>query len=296
MSFENPLSILYNAEGNELAVSASQVLTGSGIQPGILVAGSSSTGVVQFMKVGTDGAVFVTGSVGITSVGAVDQGQAGTIGQSWYFSITDGTQVIGTGSSAPLWVTGAVDIGNPVAVTDGGGSLTVDGTVAVTDGGGSITVDGTVNVGNFPTTQSVDIGSVANGVVFTVTGTVTSQINQVVSVSNGGPIGASYDPLYVTGSFTANFDPSTSATVTPVSSSATVVTLQAANGARRGLTVYNSSNKSLYLKLGSAAALDSFTVRMTPQGYFEVPGNYTGIVTGIWDSANGFAYVTEILD
>ncbi len=33
-----------------------------------------------------------------------------------------------------------------IPVTDGGGSLTVDGTVAVTDGGGSITVDGSVGV------------------------------------------------------------------------------------------------------------------------------------------------------
>lgn len=33
--------------------------------------------------------------------------------------------------------------GNPVPVSDAGGSLTVDGTVTVTDGGGSITVDAT---------------------------------------------------------------------------------------------------------------------------------------------------------
>jgi len=287
MSLENPLSILFNAEGNELAVSASQVLTGSGIQPGILVAGSSSTGTVQFMRVADNGSVFVTGSVSVDSIaiGSVDQGNAGTVGESWYFRLTDGTQVIGTGSSAPVWVSGAVDILNPIVVTDGGGSLTVDGTVAVSnfpavqsvddnggsltvdDGGSSLTVDGTVSVDNFPVTQSVQIGGIDNGVV-----------------------------IPVTGSFTMNFDPSTSATVTEVASSATVVTLQAANGSRRGLTVFNSSNKTLYLKLGSGAALNSFTVKMSSQGYYEVPGNYTGIVTGIWDSVNGNAYVTEILD
>ena len=276
MSLENPLTILFNTEGNELAVSASQVLTGSGIQPGILVAGSSSTGTVHFMRVNSSGSVFITGSVDATIAPntVVSQGNAGSISNSWYFRLTDGTQVLGTGSSAPVWVSGAV------------------------------TVDGTVNVGNFPTTQSVKIDqsitlpvSVSNfPAITTVTGTVTAQINQVVSVSNGGPIGSSTDPVYVTGSFTATFDPSTSASVTPIASSATVVTLQAANGARRGLLVYNASTKNLYLKLGSAASLTSFSVKMSSQGYFEVPGNYTGIVTGIWDAANGFAYVTEILD
>lgn len=56
----------------------------------------------------------------------------------------------------------------PVPVSDGAGSLTVDGTVAVsnfpaaqpvTDNGGSLTVDGTVGVNNFPATQAVSAAS-----------------------------------------------------------------------------------------------------------------------------------------
>jgi hypothetical protein len=268
MSLENPLSILYNSEGLELAVSQSQALTGSGVQPGLLMFGSSSTGNAIPWRAATDGAMFVTGTVNASfSPSAntpVSQGLAGGISDAWNIKITDGTQVLGTGSSAPVWVSGAV------------------------------TVAGTVNVGNFPTVQAVSVSNFP--AVQTVTGTITAQINQVVSVSNGGPIGSTSDRIWITGSVTTSFDPSTSATVTPVSSSTSSVTLQAANGNRRGLTVYNDSSKILFLKLGSAASTTDFSVKISSQGYFEVPSNYTNIVTGIWSGVNGFAYVTEILD
>jgi hypothetical protein len=326
MSLENPLHILYNTEGLELAVSESQVLTGSGVQPGILLAGSSSSGVVHFMRVSDTGAMFITGTVAATATMSpntpVSQGLPGGISDAWNIKITDGTQVIGTGSSAPIWISGTVTVPNTITIQDGGNTITVDGTVnvgnfptvqsvddnggslTVDDGGGSLTIDGTVSVDNFPVTQSVKIDqsitlpvSVSNfPAIQTVTGTVTAQINQVVSVSNGGPIGSVSDPVYVSGSFAVNFDPSTSATVTSVSSSATAVTLQAANGSRRALTIYNLSTKNLFVKLGTAATTTVFSAKLSSNGYYEVPGNYTGIVTGIWDSANGAALVTEILD
>lgn len=320
MSLENPLSILFNTEGIELAVSQSQALTGSGVQPGILSMGSGSDGNAHYMRVSNDGSTFVTGSVAINGQVAVSnfpavqpvddnggsltvdgtvtvtntsgtplfitssadkpvfitgsvtatatlqpntpvsQGLPGGILDAWNIKITDGVQVLGTGSSAPIWISGAV----------------------------------TSNIGNFPVTQSVKIDqsitlpvSVSNfPAIQVVTGVVGFQNNQ----------GGSTNPLWVTGSFSTTFDPSTSATVTPVSSSATVVTLQAANGNRRGLMVYNDSTKILFLKLGSVASQTDFSVKMSSQAYFEIPGNYTGIVTGIWASANGFAYITEILD
>jgi hypothetical protein len=60
-------------------------------------------------------------------------------------------------------------------------------------------------------------------------------------------------------------------------------------------TVHNDSSDILYLKLGSAASLTSFTVRMVSQAYYELPHPvYTGIITGIWDVATGSARVTEI--
>jgi hypothetical protein len=326
MSLENPIATLFSTTGVELAVSTSQVLDVSGTQTGILVAGSSSNGEARFMRVATDGAVFITGSVAATATMSpntpVSQGLAGAVPDSWYMRITDGTQVIGTGSSAPIWISGTVTVPNTITIQDGGNTITVDGTVnvgnfpavqpvddnggslTVDDGGGSLTVDGTVNIGNFPVTQSVKIDqsitlpvSVSNfPSVQTVTGTITAQINQVVSVSNGGPIGSSADRIWITGSVTTNFDPSTSATVLSISSSTSEVTLQAANGNRRALSIYNNSTKNLYVKLGSGVSTTIFSARLASQGYYEVPGNYTGLVTGVWDNANGAALVTEILD
>lgn len=266
MSLENPLSILFNTEGVELAVSQSQVLTGSGVTPGILMFGSSSTGIATPWRAATDGAMFVTGTVNAsftpTANTPVSQGNPSNPTDSWFVSITDGTQVIGDSTASPIFVSGAV------------------------------TVDGTVNVGNFPVTQSVKIDqsitlpvSVSNFPdVQTVTGSVSITGNSTTT------------PLWVTGSVTTNFDPSTSATVTAVSSSTTVVTLAAANGNRRGLTIYNDSSKILFVKLGSAASQTDFSVKLSSQGYYEVVANYTGIVTGLWSAVNGFGYVTEILD
>jgi hypothetical protein len=81
-----------------------------------------------------------------------------------------------------------------------------------------------------------------------------------------------------------------------VASSATVVTLQAANGSRQGWTCFNDSSAVLYLKLGPAASATSYTVQLDAGDYFELPEPvWTGVITGIWASANGSARVTELL-
>lgn len=81
-----------------------------------------------------------------------------------------------------------------------------------------------------------------------------------------------------------------------VASSDTVVTLMAANTDRVGLLVHNDSTAVLYLKFGSGASATDYTVRMVSQAYYECPYPvYRGVVTGIWASANGNAYVTELV-
>lgn len=86
-----------------------------------------------------------------------------------------------------------------------------------------------------------------------------------------------------------------SAAVTSVADSATNVTLLAANVARVGACVYNDSTEFLFLKLGATATTSSFTVRMSPQGYYEVPYGYAGIIDGIWGAdGSGSARITEL--
>lgn len=88
--------------------------------------------------------------------------------------------------------------------------------------------------------------------------------------------------------------PATSA-VTSVNDSASNQTLLASNANRLGATVTNDSTQILYVKLGATATATSYTVRMLPGDYYEVPFGYTGIIDGIWAAdASGAARVTEL--
>ena len=81
---------------------------------------------------------------------------------------------------------------------------------------------------------------------------------------------------------------------TDVASSASDVTILASNTSRESAGIYNDSTQILYLLVGSGTSSTSnFTVRLLPTGYYEVPAGYTGIIKGIWASANGNARVTE---
>lgn len=85
-------------------------------------------------------------------------------------------------------------------------------------------------------------------------------------------------------------------TLSAVASSATAVTVLAANAARRSASVYYAGAAILYLSLGAGTPTStSYTVQMG-QGlytYFEAPIGFTGIIQGIWSSAVGSANVTE---
>lgn len=97
------------------------------------------------------------------------------------------------------------------------------------------------------------------------------------------------------GSSSASAVPAATGVTTSVASSATPVTLAAASSARLGLTVYNDSTQVLYLLLGAGTASATvYTVQLMPGAYYEMPFRFTGIVTGLWASANGFARITAI--
>lgn len=87
----------------------------------------------------------------------------------------------------------------------------------------------------------------------------------------------------------------TTATLSNVASSASNVTLLAENTDRIGVLVQNDSTATLYLKYGATASTSSYTVKMEPGSYWEMPQPiYTGIIDGIWSAANGAARITEL--
>lgn len=84
------------------------------------------------------------------------------------------------------------------------------------------------------------------------------------------------------------------AVVDSVVSSATSVTLFAANAGARGRTVTNDSTAVLYLKYGATASTTSYTVQLAAGAHYEFPAPlYGGRVDGIWATANGNARITE---
>lgn len=89
----------------------------------------------------------------------------------------------------------------------------------------------------------------------------------------------------------------TGSTFSQVADSATNVTLLAANGARLGAIITNTSSAVLLIRLdGSAATTAAYSARLAASGgSYEVPFGYTGIITGIWasDPGDGNANITE---
>lgn len=89
--------------------------------------------------------------------------------------------------------------------------------------------------------------------------------------------------------------PALTPAVTRVTSVATSTTLLAANAARRLATIFNESTSVLYIKFGATASATSYTVQVPAGGYYEVPGFYSGIIDGVWSTANGAAQITEVV-
>jgi hypothetical protein len=85
------------------------------------------------------------------------------------------------------------------------------------------------------------------------------------------------------------------ATLANVSSSATSVTVFAANPSAVARLVTNDSSATLYLKFGATASATSYTAALGAGDYFEFPHPlYVGVVDGIWSAANGAARCTEM--
>lgn len=85
------------------------------------------------------------------------------------------------------------------------------------------------------------------------------------------------------------------ANATTVASSATSVSLLAANSSRKGATIWNASTATLYLDLDAAATMTDYAAKLDPGGYYEVPYSFTGAISGIWSAANGNALVREFV-
>ena len=91
--------------------------------------------------------------------------------------------------------------------------------------------------------------------------------------------------------------PVTPSVCNPVSVVAVAVDTQLLpSDGRLGATIYNDSDKTLFVNLGSeVSSYTKFTVALVPNGYFETPFNYSGEIRGIWAAGPiGFARITSV--
>lgn len=96
-------------------------------------------------------------------------------------------------------------------------------------------------------------------------------------------------------SFNITFAKPGTSTNSSVPFSLTNVNLLASNLNRLGATIYNESSSGyVYIKLGSTASTSSYTTRLLPLDYYEVPYGYTGQIDAIWTSANGTLRIDEL--
>ena len=244
----------------------------------------------------------------VTQGGGLGAQVSGVVGvvQSGAFTV----QVSGT-AGGPVWVTGAV--GSPVFVGQ---------TASWLVGTGTFPSNITVNTGTFPVvtvnahavTQGGGWGSQVSGVVGVVqSGGFTVQVSSTwgailpVTSAVGSPVwvtltGAIPGTTTVSQSNTpagtqmVGISGSYTGSVTSQLPSTTGVQLIAANTTRVGVSIYNASAQSWYVRLGGTASLTNFTLVVATSGYYETPWAYNGPIWGLQATAGaGNIYVTEVV-
>lgn len=296
MSSQSPVSVLFSSDGYELAVDVGIAIPAN--TRGILFAGSDGAD-PRFILTDTSGRI-ITVSNGLTAV--APPADANLAGGS-------------TTTAAPTYVTGHMDA---LSLTTLGG-LRIDGVYAsgtatataadvMTSGAiatsavpgyttatlnplsqtliGGLRVDGVYVVGTADATAA-DVMS-AGGYCTTAAPTYSSATLNPLSMDLAGN-------LRVIGTFTPT--KSGTGTLTNVASNGSSVTLLASNTNRLSATFFNDSpTEILYIGLtGSAVSLTSYTIKLMPYSYWELPLDYTGQVNGIWNNmAGGAVRITEL--
>lgn len=118
----------------------------------------------------------------------------------------------------------------------------------------------------------------------------------IVALTEGSATSANSIPVVVASDQVVNvaLPVSNTPTLTSVASSATSVTLLAASGTTKGWIIFNDSTSVLYVAFGGTASTTSFTSKLFPNSQLTSELTYTGAISGIWATANGFARITQL--
>jgi hypothetical protein len=198
-------------------------------------------------------------------------------------------------------INGTVTSTNPSVGTDGGASLTSDtqvGGIATTAAptyttgtldalsltlGGQLRIDGAYPKAT-TTANSADMMQVGGIVTTAAPAYTTGQIN-ALSLDTAGNLRVS----------AITNKAATSAVTSVAVTASTNTTLLASNASRIFASIFNGSNKTIYIKLGTTASLTSYTIQLFTGSYWEVPNDYTGNIDEFSPAgASGNVLVTEL--
>lgn len=204
-----------------------------------------------------------------------------TTGQMSALSLTTAGALRVDGSAVVQPVSGTVTANQGTSpwvtnVSQFGGNNVVTGTGASGAGIPRVTVS---NDSNILVTQSTSPWIVAGG------GTAGTPATGVVTVQ--GISGMT--PLSVITNKAAT------SSVTSIAGATTNTNIFASNANRVVATIFNGTNKTMYIKLGTTASTSSFTTQLLPNSYWELPVDWTGNVDAVWaNGVSGNALVTEM--
>jgi hypothetical protein len=292
LALDTTLAKLTISQGTALG-SNTQAMVGGSVTT---AAPTYTTGTINPFSLTTAGALRVDGSASTQPVSGTV-----TVTQATAANLRAQTAAESATGAAPpslaIYTAGSVTTAAPSYTTGqmNALSLTTTGLLRVDGSGVTQPVSGTITA-NIGTTGGLALDATLTGGTQTTritdgTNTATVKAASTAAVAADKALVVAISP---NNSITAAPAKSTTGTSSNVASSATNVTLLASNANRLGATIYNDSNKRLYLKLGATASATSFTQILFGQGYYEVPANYSGIIDGIWESANGSARITEL--
>lgn len=160
--------------------------------------------------------------------------------------------------------------------------------------------DGSITVGPVTIADGADVtlGALADAAIDSdAAGTVSGKLRGVVKILADVWNNATHK-LKIEGTLSTTPPSAGTGTITSVADSASNQTLLASNANRLGFTIYNDSDKAVYVKLGATATVTDFTKLLLPNDFWgtkDLGVNYTGIIDGIWEAnSTGSARVTEL--
>jgi hypothetical protein len=281
---KGPGAVLFDVNGNPVTIMPDGSVAVTILDGYVTLSGTSVFAVSNFPATQV-----VSGSVTVSNL-PVTQPVSGTVavsnfpatqpvtGTFWQATQPVSGSITLLGTSA---VSGTVSVSNfpatqPVSIVDGYVTLIGPNSVSVSNFPVTQPVSGSVSVSNFPASQTVSVSNFP----------ATQVVSGTVSVSDF-PAFPAIQAVSQSGAWSIVTNKSSTSSVTQVTPSTSVTTVLAVNAARTSAHLSNGSAKQMYVKLGAAASTTSYTDIILAGDAYDVPDDYTGVITAVW--ANGVA-------